>query len=431
MARRVLFRQSSGAAASSSGAGSSSKAQEEDDHKQREVELLYLAHQGLVSHVDALLSEGVVLVNFADFDGRTALHIAACEGHLDVVRLLVSKGADVNARDRWGSTPLDDAEHYQNGDVCKQLIEYGGKLCHKTPLQILDSLSISEYEVNPAELNYLDKTVTKRGYKVATWRGIEVFVKCFKALNYGEKEIMTFRCELSLIQKLRHPNIVQFLGAVTKSNPVMIIFEFLPQGDLYQFLKQKGALKSSKAIDFSLDIARGLNFMHEHRPEAIIHRDLKPKNILRDNSGHLKVADLGLSKVLKFAAQTISEDGPPPLKGSSCRYMAPEVFKDNAYGKTVDVFAFGLIVQEMIEGVQPMWGMDNDKVPRAYADENKRPPFKASLRHYPGDLKKLIEECWDKDPKKRPTFTHIIDRLESIKAKQRKTIWRVATLWSQ
>ncbi|MCO5599704.1 hypothetical protein L7F22_053809 [Adiantum nelumboides] len=204
-----------------------------------------------------------------------------------------------------------------------------------------------------------------------------------------------------------------------------------PEVEDQEVLQLESVLRhEEKVLRHDKIIRRGLNFMHEHKPEAIIHRDLKPKNILRDNAGHLKVADLGLSKVLKFAAQVISEDGPPPLKGSSCRYMAPEVFKHNAYGKEVDVFAFGLVVQEMIEGVPPMLGMDNEKVPSAYADGNKRPPFKASSRHYPGDLKKLIEECWDKDPKKRPTFSHIIGRLESIKAKQRKTIWRVASLWS-
>eukprot|EP00250_Pteridium_aquilinum_P033462 c567_g1_i1 orf=228-1538(+) len=434
MARGVLFRQSSMAGEAGEGCSSSSTArqEEQEDLESLKLELLYLAHEGNVAGIESLLSKGLASVNFTDFDDRTALHVAACEGNTDVVNLLIAKGAEVNAHDRWGSTPLADAQYYKNEAVCKILTEHGAisNDRRKAFVQVEGPLPVSEYEVNPSELEYVGITVTKKGYKVATWRGIRVFVKCFKDLNYGEKEIMAFRGELSLIQKLRHPNIVQFLGAVTQSIPVMIIFEYLPQGDLYQFLKENDSLKTAKAIDFALDIARGLNFMHEHKPEAIVHRDLKPKNILRDETGHLKVADLGLSKVLKFAAQTISEDGPPPLKGSSCRYMAPEVFKLKAYGRKVDVFAFGLIVQEMIEGVPPMNGMDNDKVPSAYADEKKRPPFKASARHYPGDLKRLIEQCWDEDPEKRPTFMHIIERLESIKAKQRKSVWKVASFWT-
>ncbi|KAF6159410.1 hypothetical protein GIB67_032181 [Kingdonia uniflora] len=89
-------------------------------------------------------------------------------------------------------------------------------------------------------------------------------------------------------------------------------------GDLRAFLKKKGALKQTAAVKFALDIARyplrGMNYLHEHKPEAIIHRDLEPpyqdyRNILRDDTGHLKVADFGVSKLLKVA-NTVKEDKP-------------------------------------------------------------------------------------------------------------------------
>lgn len=396
------------------------------------LQLLYLAHQGDVDGIHVLLDHGVD-VNFADFDNRTALHVAACDGNVKVVSLLLSKGANVNAQDRWGSTPLADACHYRNEVVCKLLSKSGAKLNkvgHEGSMRVLDPLEIPDYEVNPEDLSD-NITVTKKGYQVAIWRGIKVFVKCLQdSFVYGETDLIAFRSELALLQKLRHPNIVQFLGAVTQRNPMMIIFEYLPQGDLYDYLRKKGGLKTSKAIDFALDIARGLNYMHEHKPDAIVHRDLKPKNILRDESGHLKVADLGLSKALKITSATIREDGSFPLKGSSCRYLAPEVFKNKAYGRTVDVFAFGLILQEMIEGHAPLHQMENKNVPAAFADKNMRPSFKASPRHYPGDLKKLIEECWDTDPLKRPTFMDIIDRLERIRDKHmRSIVWKISNLW--
>lgn len=91
-------------------------------------------------------------------------------------------------------------------------------------------------------------------------------IKCGKA----------FIDELALLQKIRHPNVVQFLGAVTQSTPMMIVTEYLPKGDLRAYLKQKGALKPTLAVKFALDIARGMNYLHENRPEAIIHRDLEP-----------------------------------------------------------------------------------------------------------------------------------------------------------
>ncbi|KAI8551213.1 hypothetical protein RHMOL_Rhmol06G0167600 [Rhododendron molle] len=210
----------------------------------------------------------------------------------------------------------------------------------------------------------------------ASWRGIQVAVKLLgKELFTDEDKIKAFTDELALLQKLRHPNVVQFLGAVTQSNPMMIVTEYLPKGDLRAFLKRKGSLKPIVAVKFALDIARGMNYLHEHKPEAIIHRDLEPSNILRDDSGHLKVADFGVSKLLKVA-KTVKEDKPVTCQDTSWRYVAPEVFKNEEYDTKVDVFSFALILQEMLA-----W---------------------------------LIEECWRQKPFMRPTFAQIIVKLEDI-----------------
>ncbi|KAL6584315.1 hypothetical protein OROMI_003604 [Orobanche minor] len=80
-------------------------------------------------------------------------------------------------------------------------------------------------------------------------------------------------------------------------------------GDLHEYLKRKGALKPATALRFAMDIARGMNYLHENKHEAIIHRDLEPSNILRDESGHLNVADFGISKLLQDANR-VKEDRP-------------------------------------------------------------------------------------------------------------------------
>ncbi|GFQ07286.1 seven transmembrane domain-containing tyrosine-protein kinase 1 [Phtheirospermum japonicum] len=86
-----------------------------------------------------------------------------------------------------------------------------------------------------------------------------------------------FRHEVNLIVKLRHPNIVQFLGVVTEKKPLMLVAEYLRGGDLHQHLKEKGALNPTIAINFALDIARGVAYLHSE-PNVIIHRDLKPSD---------------------------------------------------------------------------------------------------------------------------------------------------------
>eukprot|EP01018_Ginkgo_biloba_P023632 Gb_25570 [translate_table: standard] len=389
------------------------------------MQLLYLANKGDVAGIETLLDSGVN-VNSADYDRRTALHVAACEGCKEVVSLLLRRGANVDCKDRWGSTPLADAVHYKNHDVCKLLEENGASLLI-APMRVTNAREVPEYEVDPKELDFTNSVeITKGTYRIALWRGTRVAVKRFgEDVFIDDEKVKSFRDELALLQKVRHPNVVQFLGAVTQSSPMMIITEYLPKGDLYAYLKRKVSLKPVKAVKFALDIARGMNYLHENKPAPIIHRDLKPVNILRDDSGHLKVADFGISKLLKVASETVQDAGTLNFSGTSYLYMAPEVFRHEAYDTKVDVFSFALIVQEMIEGCPPLSPMPYLDVAKAYATEDVRPPFKASARHYPQGLKELIEQCWHKDPVQRPTFAEIIHQLDTINSHCKKNRWKV------
>ncbi|KAI4308065.1 hypothetical protein L6164_031180 [Bauhinia variegata] len=376
------------------------------------VRLMYLANEGDLDGINELLDSGSD-VNFRDIDGRTALHIAACQGLTDVVELLLQKGAEVDPLDRWGSSPLADAMYYKNHEVVKLLEKHGAKP-PMAPMHVENAREVPEYEINPSELDFTNSVrITKGTFRIASWRGIQVAVKTLGEEVFADDDkVKAFHDELALLQKIRHPNVVQFLGAVTQSTPMMIVTEYLPQGDLYAYLKRKGALKPITAVKFALDIARGMNYLHEHRPEAIIHRDLEPSNILRDDSGHLKVADFGVSKLLKVT-KTVKEDRPVTCQDTSWRYVAPEVYRNEEYDTKVDVFSFALILQEMIEGRPPFSTKPENEVPKAYA-VNERPPFKASPKNYAYGLRELIQNCWDEEPYKKPTFRQIIERLECI-----------------
>ncbi|MBA0600921.1 hypothetical protein Gorai_004115 [Gossypium raimondii] len=355
------------------------------------VRLMYMANEGDLEGIKELLDSGTN-VNFKDIDGRTALHVAACQGLTDVVRLLLDRGAEVDSKDRWGSTPLADAVYYKNQDVIKLLEKHGAKP-PIAPMHVQNSREVPEYEIDPSELDFSNSVnITKGTFRVASWRGIKVAVKTLGEEVFTDEEkvwvcltlfvifVKAFRDELALLQKIRHPNVVQFLGAVTQSSPMIIVTEYLPKGDLRAYLKLKGTLKLKLAVKFALDIARGMNYLHEHKPEAIIHRDLEPSNILRDDSGHLKVADFGVSKLLKVANR-VKEDKPVTSQETSWRYVAPEVYRNEEYDTKVDVFSFALILQEMIEGFPPFHAKQEYEVPKAYV-ANERPPFRAPAKCY-------------------------------------------------
>ncbi|XP_024028553.1 integrin-linked protein kinase 1 isoform X2 [Morus notabilis] len=363
-------------------------APEEDDSVEVDpgVRLMYLANEGDLDGIKELLDSGID-VNFCDIDDRTALHVAACQGLNDVVELLLDRGAKVDTKDRWGSTPLADAIHYNKDDVIKTLEKHGAKhLIAPNPMHVRHAREIPEYEIDPKELDFTNSVEIDKGtFRIASWRGIEVAVKKLgDGLICDEDKVRAFRDELALLQKIRHPNVVQFLGAVTQSSPMMIVTEYLPKGDLRAFLKRKGPLKATTAVKFALNVARGMSYLHENKPEPIIHRDLEPSNILRDDSGHLKVADFGVSKLL-----TVKEDRPLTCQETSCRYMAPEVFRNEEYDTKVDVFSFALILQEMIEGYPPFSVKQDNEVHKAYA-AGERPPFRASAKHYAHGLKECI-----------------------------------------
>ncbi|KAM7500597.1 hypothetical protein LguiA_025011 [Lonicera macranthoides] len=391
------------------------------------VRLMYLANEGDLEGIIELLDSGTD-VNFRDIDDRTALHVSACHGCIEVVELLLERGAEVDPKDRWGSTPLADAIHYKNHDVIK-LLEKNGAKPLVAPMHVGNAREVPEYEIEPKELDFTNSVeITKGTFHIASWRGTEVAVKKLgKEVITDEDKVRAFRDELALLQKIRHPNVVQFLGAVTQSSPMMIVTEYLPKGDLRAFLNRKGALKPTTAVRFAMDIARGLNYLHENKPDAIIHRDLEPSNILRDDSGHLKVADFGVSELLKVTNR-VKEDRPLIYEETSCRYLAPEVFRNEEYDTKVDVFSFALILQEMIEGSLPFSAKKANEVPKSYA-EKQRPPFRAPAKCYAHGLKELIEDCWTEKPAQRPTFKQIIQRLESIyNSFSQKRRWKVRPL---
>lgn len=115
----------------------------------------------------------------------------------------------------------------------------------------------------------------------------------------NDRELLEFRRELAIVNHLAHPNIVQFLGAITNSMPMCIVTEFLPGGNVADVLAARGddnPLPLKKALRWALDCTLGMRYLHERRPTMIIHRDLKPENLLVDASERVKITDFGLSK---------------------------------------------------------------------------------------------------------------------------------------
>ncbi|KAB5538496.1 hypothetical protein DKX38_016029 [Salix brachista] len=426
-------------AADTKTAGSSSSSSETTTDKQKEKArvsrtslILWHAHQNDAAAVRKLLEEDPSLVRAMDYDNRTPLHVASLHGWIDIAQCLIEFGAEVNAQDRWKNTPLADAEGAKKHNMIELLKSYGGlsyprKLpqdwqgqngSHYEPKPVPPPLpNKCDWEIEPSELDFTNSNIIGKGsfgeILKAFWRGTPVAVKrILPSLSDDRMVIQDFRHEVILLVKLRHPNIVQFLGAVTERKPLMLITEYLRGGDLHQHLKEKGALSPLAAINFSLDISRGMAYLH-NEPNVIVHRDLKPRNVLlvNSNADHLKVGDFGLSKLVKV--QNSHDVYKMTGETGSYRYMAPEVFKHRKYDKKVDVFSFAMILYEMLEGEPPFSDFEPYEAAKHVA-EGHRPTFHSKGFNI-SSLKELTDQCWAADMNKRPTFIEIIKRLEKIK----------------
>ncbi|KAL4639549.1 hypothetical protein ACB092_03G226200, partial [Castanea dentata] len=273
-----------------------------------------------------------------------------------------------------------------------------------------------DWEIGPSVLDFSTSALIGKGsfgeILKACWRGTPVAVKrILPSLSDDRLVIQDFRHEVNLLVKLRHPNIVQFLGAVTEKKPLMLITEYLQGGDLHQYLKEKDSLGPSTTINFALDIARAMAYLH-NEPNVIIHRDLKPRNVLlvSSSAGNLKVGDFGLSKLIKV--QNTHDVYKMTGETGSYRYMAPEVFKHRRYDKKVDVFSFAMILYEMLEGDPPLANLEPYEAAK-YVSEGNRPTFRS--KGYTPELRELTEQCWAHDMNQRPPFLDILKRLEKIK----------------
>ncbi|KAJ6768513.1 SERINE/THREONINE-PROTEIN KINASE TNNI3K-RELATED [Salix koriyanagi] len=123
----------------------------------------------------------------------------------------------------------------------------------------------------------------------ALWYGSDVAVKVFSKQEYSDDIILAFRQEVSLMKRLRHPNVLLFMGAVTSPQRLCIVTEFLPRGSLFRLLQRSTTkLDWRRRVHMALDIARGMNYLHHCNP-PIIHRDLKSSNLLVDKNWTVKV----------------------------------------------------------------------------------------------------------------------------------------------
>lgn len=237
------------------------------------------------------------------------------------------------------------------------------------------------------------------------WYGSDVAIKVFTEQEYSNELLQSFHEEVAIMKKLRHPNILLFMGAVASSGRLCIVSEFLPRGSLFRLLQRKTpGMDWRRKARMALDIARGMNYLHHCHP-PIVHRDLKSSNLLVDKNWTVKVADFGLSR-LKNTTFLTSKSG----KGTP-QWMAPEVLRNEYSNEKSDVYSFGVILWELATEQIPWIGLNPMQVVGAVG-------FMNQLLQIPEGLNprwtSMIESCWRSDPNSRPSFQDVTEQLKDF-----------------
>ncbi|KAG0534169.1 hypothetical protein BDA96_04G256300 [Sorghum bicolor] len=237
------------------------------------------------------------------------------------------------------------------------------------------------------------------------WHGTEVAVKKFLQQDISSDALEEFRTEVRIMKRLRHPNVVLFMGAITRVPNLSIVTEFLPRGSLFRLIhRPNNQLDERKGLRMALDVARGMNYLHNCSP-VIVHRDLKSPNLLVDKNWVVKVCDFGLSRMKNNTFLSSRSTA------GTAEWMAPEVLRNEPSDEKCDVFSYGVILWELCTLLQPWEGMNAMQVVGAVGFQNRRLDIPDNIDPA---IAEIIVQCWHTDPKLRPSFADIMAKLKPL-----------------
>ena len=213
--------------------------------------------------------------------------------------------------------------------------------------------------------------------------------KKIKAIDMEEK----VRREIKILRLFMHPHIIRLYEVLETPHDIYVVMEYVKSGELFDYIVEKGRLGENEARHFFQQIVSGVEYCHRN---MVVHRDLKPENLLLDAKSNVKIADFGLSNVMRDGHFLKTSCGSP-------NYAAPEVISGKLYsGPEVDVWSCGVILYALLCGSLPF---DDESIPNLFKK------IKGGVYTLPSHLssgaRDLIARALLVDPLKRVTISEI------------------------
>lgn len=282
-------------------------------------------------------------------------------------------------------------------------------------------------ELEQSTHDFADENVIGEGGYGIVYKGVlednsKVAVK--NLLNNRGQAEREFKVEVEVIGRVRHKNLVRLLGYCAEGTHRMLVYEYVNNGNLEQWLHGDVGPCSPLTWEIRMNIilgtAKGLTYLHECLEPKVVHRDIKSSNILLDRQWHAKVSDFGLAKLIGSEKSYITTR----VMGTF-GYVAPEYASTGMLNERSDVYSFGILIMEIITGRNPVDysrppGEVNlvDWLKTMVSNRNSEGVLDPKLPDKPSSraLKRTLLvalRCVDPNSQKRPKMGHVVHMLEA------------------
>ncbi|GLU22000.1 hypothetical protein SLE2022_381030 [Rubroshorea leprosula] len=286
------------------------------------------------------------------------------------------------------------------------------------------SVPVIEYQLlEAATNNFRESNVLGEGGRGRVYKACfsDKFLAAVKKLDGGGPDAeREFENEVKWLTKIRHQNIVSLLGYCNHGETRLLVYEIMQNGSLENQLHgptQGSALSWDLRMKIAIDVARALEYLHDHCNPPVVHRDIKSSNILLDSSFNAKLSDFGL------AVTAGGQDKNVKLSGT-LGYVAPEYLLEGKLTDKSDVYAFGVVLLELLIGKRPLEKMSPSQCQSLVTwampqltDRAKLPNIVDPVIKDTMDLKHLYQVaavavlCIQPEPSYRPLITDVLHSL--------------------
>jgi serine/threonine protein kinase len=247
-------------------------------------------------------------------------------------------------------------------------------------LRPIARLNLEEYELlqNIGEGAYGVVRLARRGKQLLAFKKIAKFdiIKL--------RQIEHLKNETAILNSISHPFIIRMEGITQDQKFLYIALEYFPGGDFFRFLRSRERLSPTQASFYAAQVTLIFEYLHSL---SVVYRDLKPENLLMGSDGYLRLADFGFAKILKGRTYTLC--GTP-------EYLAPEVITRKGHGKGFDWWTLGVLLYEMIAGIDPFHDEDPMSVYQNILEGELRFP-----RQFDPEARSLVKHLLQHDLGKR------------------------------